>query len=265
MLKVLKDRRHYDESVDRDDKCFKFETNQICYPHEAGMDRERAVWVLLGAGALSAFLSLSSLVTHNSQRIQLQVGDRLVNVTICRYATKYDHSFLQALLSLTLSLVFILVLITTLTYYTYITRALKDLDSPFGERYGTGVDKPFSPPIAQVVSFLSQQYISELLGMSPETSSCISRTTYKVFAVVTVVFVLSYVPHLTVLAMINFVGLDSQVMTSTQRFFLELAYNSPYISTVSNPIIYGFSRQEFRQQCLDLITLKKYRARRSYF
>lgn len=204
-------------------------------------------------------------MVHSTQRIQLKYGDQVVRVVICRIAKKYDHSAIQAVLSSLLTIAFVVVLLVTVTYYVHITRALRNIDLPFSERVATPVKSDSSPQRKEDLPEQPPGPVQEWKVPASESSYSISQHTFRIFVVVTIVFTISYVPHLAVLALLNIYHMDTEVMTSMKRFFLELAYNSPYISTVSNPVIYGFAREEFRQQCLQLITLQKYRARRSYF
>ncbi|XP_055890776.1 uncharacterized protein LOC106070374 isoform X1 [Biomphalaria glabrata] len=238
---------------------------KVCQPHEASIKINKAACLLLCAGALFAFICLPSLVVHSTQRIQLKYGDQVVRVVICRIAKKYDHSAIQAVLSSLLTIAFVVVLLVTVTYYVHITRALRNIDLPFGERVATPVKSDSSPQRKEDLPEQPPGPVQEWKVPASESSYSISQHTFRIFVVVTIVFTISYVPHLAVLALLNIYHMDTEVMTSMKRFFLELAYNSPYISTVSNPVIYGFAREEFRQQCLQLITLQKYRARRSYF
>ncbi|XP_035828142.1 gastrin/cholecystokinin type B receptor [Aplysia californica] len=92
----------------------------------------------------------------------------------------------------------------------------------------------------------------------------VSSQMYKTFLIITVVFIVSYLPHLVVLILNKVLRLDSQVLTYTQRVFLELAYNCPYISTVANPVVYGFRSAEFRENCRKFLSCHCRNRRRRY-
>lgn len=96
---------------------------------------------------------------------------------------------------------------------------------------------------------------------SMPAGNMISAKMFRVFAIITAVFIVSYLPHLVVLILTKALDIDSKVLTHGQRFLLELAYNCPYISTLANPLVYGFSSSEFRDQLRELLVHCECRSR----
>lgn len=81
----------------------------------------------------------------------------------------------------------------------------------------------------------------------------ITASMFRIFATITVIFVVSYLPHLICLLVEKFLFTPGEAMPQATRIIMDLAYNFPYINVVANPFIYGYRSVAFRQHCLRLV------------
>lgn len=80
----------------------------------------------------------------------------------------------------------------------------------------------------------------------------INSRMFRIFASITVVFLVSYLPHLICLILERSIFTDGEPMSQTARILMDLAYNSPYINVIANPFIYGYRSDLFREHCIAL-------------
>ncbi|XP_041350247.1 probable G-protein coupled receptor No9 [Gigantopelta aegis] len=81
--------------------------------------------------------------------------------------------------------------------------------------------------------------------------SSISKTTFKVLFIVTITFLVSYLPHLS-LMLYESVGSDLDV-TALGESFVGIFIRSYLISCVANPIIYGCCNRKFRHETNEIL------------
>lgn len=87
------------------------------------------------------------------------------------------------------------------------------------------------------------------------TNSLTSITTsmYRIFVTITIVFLVSYLPHLICLIVEPVVYKSNAPMPQHWRMIMDVAYNSPYMNVIANPFIYGYRSAVFRRYCLKLL------------
>ncbi|KAL8584544.1 hypothetical protein ACOMHN_016864 [Nucella lapillus] len=100
----------------------------------------------------------------------------------------------------------------------------------------------------------SMRRVSVHSGGEPQHLTHITASMFRIFATITVFFVVSYLPHLICLIVEKslFAG-SGEPMHKGARVVMDLAYNFPYINVVANPIIYGYRSAEFRRHCIYLL------------
>lgn len=237
---------------------------QICKPLHEGMTMKKAKITVLFLAVACILLSTFTLVVNGAQEVRIQMGDSVVNVTICRYDKDYEGKPIQQVFVYILTSAFAIVLVVTVIFYVMISRALRRFERRSSLKssglHSPAVDENSDLSLTPRPKVTLRGRISEIFtGNSGEK---ISIHMYKMFTIVTFVFVLSYLPHLVVLVMLKVLNLDHMTLTYGQRFALELAYNGPYLSSVLNPVIYGFRSAEFRKHCRHVLTCRQ--SRRSY-
>ncbi|XP_059150349.1 neuropeptide FF receptor 1-like [Physella acuta] len=239
---------------------------KICKPLHEGMTMRKAKITVLFLSVGCILLSTFTLVVNGPQEVQIQMGDHVVNVTICRYDKDYEGKPIQQVFVYILTSAFAIVLVATVIFYVMISRALSRFERRSSLKsaglHSPTVDENSDPSSAthSRPRVTLRERISEIFtGSSGEK---ISIHMYKMFTIVTFVFVVSYLPHLVVLILLKVLNLDHMTLTYGQRFALELAYNGPYLSCVLNPVIYGFRSAEFRKHCRHVLTCRN--SRRSY-
>lgn len=244
---------------------------KICHPLKPSLTKGSAKIILVITGTVCILLSLCTLVINGPQVVQIKIRSFVVNTTICRYDKEYEGKSLQQAFSYLLLLAFSLVLTLTIIFYAMVSRALQNFERRNSCVSGTGTpDGDSSNKEFQYRENSSDQPRPVYLETRPSVFSAtsggdrISVHMYKMFTIVTGIFVLSYLPHLVVLILLKVMRLDHRVLTYTQRVLLELAYNCPYISTIANPVVYGFRSAEFREHCRHLLTCRRWRQRRAY-
>jgi hypothetical protein len=72
---------------------------------------------------------------------------------------------------------------------------------------------------------------------------------FKIFVTITVVFVISYLPHLICLGVEKGLFKSGEAIPHMTRAVLDLAYNFPYLNVIANPFIYGYKSTKFRTYC----------------
>lgn len=240
------------------------------------MNMKTAKFALLIIVLFCALINSCTLIINGPQDVQVEVGNSVVNVTICRYDKAIEQRF-QTAFSLVLVSAFSLVLCSTVVFYFLVAKSLQKF-----ERRNSRVSV-HSPVSLDIENLNKEQGYSDdsserrrrqcqpqfyQVRMSVISSSAgserISTQMYRVFVIITIIFIVSYLPHLVVLILTKLLQLDSKVLTKTQRTLLDVAYNCPYISTISNPLVYGFRSAEFREHCKIVFTCRRWRQRRRY-
>jgi hypothetical protein len=250
---------------------------KICHPLKPSMTLKTAKVALIAIVLFCILLSVPTLIINGPKDIPVKIGQNVINVTMCRYDRKYEGKVYQTVFSLILVSAFSLVLFLTIIFYALVAKSLQQFErrnsrtsmsSPVSQDIDTlNIDLGMSDDSAERrrKQYQQQKNNPRISMMSSSgLSERISRQMYRVFTIITVVFVVSYLPHLIVLILTKTMGLDYAVLTKTQRILLDLAYNCPYISTVSNPIVYGFRSAEFREHCKNIFTCRQWRRRRAY-
>ncbi|KAK6174393.1 hypothetical protein SNE40_017679 [Patella caerulea] len=98
----------------------------------------------------------------------------------------------------------------------------------------------------------SNQKRAQLCQDQPESSQPNCNThvnTFKIFFAITVVFILSYLPHLVI---VTFRHLDSN-LSPVRRAFYDLGYYSPLWNNAANPLVYSFFSADFRCKCKQVL------------
>ncbi|CAG5124091.1 unnamed protein product [Candidula unifasciata] len=241
---------------------------KICHPLEPGLTIRTARRSLVIISAICIPLTVPTLVINGAQDIQVRVNtSHIVNVTICRNDKRFEGTYYQSVFSIFLLSAFSLVLCLTIIYYAMVAKAVRKF-----ERRSSMLSKPASSPTALDTINKEQGYAVHAtvgrhrqsagrtrlprLSISGETNDRISIQMYRVFATITIIFIVSYLPHLLVLVLRKSLGLDHQVLTFAERILLDLAYNCPYLSTVANPIVYGYCNAEFRDRLKHIFCCK---------
>nr|KAG5713041.1 hypothetical protein BaRGS_021835 [Batillaria attramentaria] len=94
----------------------------------------------------------------------------------------------------------------------------------------------------------------------PSAVSNVSKTISKkhtlVFIAVTVVFFASYSPYLVTIIILLADRSIERSMNAIAKAFFDIAKLFPLLSNVSNPIIYSFTSEKFRQECKKVFKLR---------
>ncbi|XP_071107579.1 galanin receptor 2a-like [Haliotis cracherodii] len=206
---------------------------KICQP--LGRAIEPRLARILCAIAITVALSVSSLTTMvtGPQTIELNWNNRLINLTVCRAEEELKASPSAIALNVSLFAAFALILIFLIVFYTMICKKL---------RVQTEKRRSFDDRI------LDEQ--------GDKRSFAPSEHVTKIFFIVTMVFIVSYLPHL-ILLLIRAIQTNKRVYESWERKLYELAYNSPYVNNIANPIIYSFLSSHFRQQCKETFGFRR--------
>jgi len=275
---------------------------KICHSLKPEMSLYQAKLFLLIATVACAVICLPFLVVHGPEDVNLATpGGDIVQVAICRYDVNYANSTLQKVMSTLLMVVFVIVLILTISFYVRVYVGLRKFENRASVRNGARPESSLSAvkedknspsqavmgspgfPLDAHRAYLEDgetppQDVNNAAPVKAEDrnlrhiiqtrmsraasvfstngqDNTVSAQMYKTFIIITVVFVISYLPHLIVNKVLA-PSLNDHVLTYVQRFFYELAYNCPYISTVANAFIYGFRNADFRQHCLIVIRCK---------
>ncbi|CAG5132158.1 unnamed protein product [Candidula unifasciata] len=251
---------------------------KICHPLKPSLTMKMAKLALVVIVLFCILLSVCTLVINGPKDIPVKIGDHVINITICRYDQKYEGKIYQTVFSFILLSAFTIVLCLTIIFYVMVAKSLKKFFDNDSRRISMSSPVTLETDIQNknhVYSedsaeqrrrqYQQQCHLARMSIMSSGgNSERISSQMYRVFAIITLVFIVSYLPHLIVLILTKSLQLDSQILTNTERILMDLAYNCPYISTVANPIIYGFRSAEFREHCKIIFTSRQWRRRRAY-
>ncbi|KAI8746405.1 neuropeptide FF receptor 2 [Biomphalaria glabrata] len=238
---------------------------KVCHPLKPGFDLRQAKIIVWIAGACCTVFCIFSLVMMGRQDIRVQVREGLVvNVTICRFEKQYDGTPVQIAFHHSLFAIFVVALLSMFFFYILIARELRRFEKRNSEVFMSVPTTPDTHSVHSAHDLRHGSYVDKNCVLATRMDK-ISTHMYKVFAIITLIFILSYLPHLVVLILQEVLHLDDLVLTYAQRALVEVAYNSPYISSVVNPIVYGFSNAEFRGHCRDLLTCKIFRGGSSFY
>ena len=102
-------------------------------------------------------------------------------------------------------------------------------------------------------------------GITPQNSRVNSTIKYQIrtskttvmLGIVTVVFVLSFLPFLAVMVVRNIVKNFEQLLSPTAEIFYKFCLKSYFINNAVNPVIYSFLNIQFRQDVKKLLFFKR--------
>ncbi|BFZ19709.1 hypothetical protein BsWGS_22748 [Bradybaena similaris] len=226
---------------------------KICHPLKPALTLRIAKRSMLIISAVCIPLSIPTLVLNGSEDIQIRIHKFPVNITICRNDKKYEGSKYQIAFPILLLSAFCLVLCLTVILYVMVAKAMRKF-----ERSNSMVAKRASSPTEVEIINREQGFAANRAagrrkhsnGRRPsifgDASDRISTQMYRVFSTITIIFIVSYLPHLVVLILRKSMNLDALDLSFAVRIVIDLAYNCPYLSTVANPIVYGYCNTEFR-------------------
>lgn len=226
---------------------------QICHPLEPALTLRTAKRSLILIAAVCIPLSIPTLILNGSEDIQILIHKFTVNITICRNDQKYEGSKYQIALPIVLLSAFCLVLSLSVIFYVMVAKAMRKF-----ERRNSMVAKRTSSPTDVEIINKDQGFSANRAdgrrkhstgrrqSIFGDANDRISTQMYRLFATMTIIFIVSYLPHLVVLVLRKSIGLDGLDLSFAVRIIIDLAYNCPYINTVANPILYGYYNTEFR-------------------
>ncbi|KAL8622104.1 hypothetical protein ACOMHN_056589 [Nucella lapillus] len=100
----------------------------------------------------------------------------------------------------------------------------------------------------------------ENMGRRPSavsnTSKKVSKKHTWVFIAVTVVFFVTYAPYMLMVVLLIVDSAMESKMGPVAKAFFDLAKLCPLMSNVSNPIIYSFTSDKFREECRKVFKLR---------
>lgn len=163
----------------------------------------------------------------------------VVEISICRTSLEYQNTVLCNVLSFILAFAFITILLSIIILHFHISKSVARFQRD--------------------QSSMHQQSNLHRESINSETSNSVGSNTinmnanmFRIFASITVVFIVSYLPHLICLVVEPFLYQGGAPMPTYCRILLDLAYNSPYINVIANPFIYGYKSPTFRKQCFKM-------------
>ena len=201
---------------------------QVLTPPEdlaADDDSDPASWhgrVDGGSGSVAAVGSWP----RNASGAALSKRTEVVRVYICRTSEESKGTAMQYALQALLGTAFIAIFIALLVLHWRISSS---------------------------VARFERRLSSMRRGSAQSDATHITASMFRIFATITVIFVVSYLPHLVCLVVEKALFAPEEPMPQAVRVLVDLAYNFPYINVVANPFIYGYRSVVFRQHCLELL------------
>uniref|UniRef100_A0A0B7BLC5 G-protein coupled receptors family 1 profile domain-containing protein n=1 Tax=Arion vulgaris TaxID=1028688 RepID=A0A0B7BLC5_9EUPU len=235
---------------------------KICHPLQQGLKLRTARRVLIVISVVCIIFTLPTFMFNGSQVVQVKAYNRISNVTICRYDKDYEGTNFPIIFSSCLLCAFVLVLFLLIIFYVMVAKAVRKFErrnSTLSSRAATspvdidminkeqGFNVSDNENKQRRETYGRSQQPRESISSSGASTDGITRQMYRVFTIITVIFIVSYLPHLIVLILNKILEIDNKVLTFTEQLLLDLAYSCAYISTVANPIVYGFQNMEFRE------------------
>ncbi|GFR74970.1 neuropeptide Y [Elysia marginata] len=164
--------------------------------------------------------------------------DYRVTVSYCFIRTESKSSGLFIGWAAILALVFISITVALVYLYWCVVKKLRDLSDKHDELKRR-------PSVGIVKEAIVKQKQSEIMRRS-----CI------VFIAVTVVFFVTYLPYFITLVLSMSKPNFGDGMTPYMKALYDLAKLSPLFNAVSNPFIYSFTSDNFREEVVKLLTFK---------
>ncbi|KAK7113902.1 RYamide receptor-like [Littorina saxatilis] len=175
------------------------------------------------------FFSENTTAQHDlAANVSARKVTEVVQVYICRTSEEKKGTALHYALQAVLMLAFVVILFTLLVLHCKISSALTD----FERRHSS---------------------MRRCSTNSDSQNTHITASMFRIFASITVIFAVSYLPHLVCLIVEKMMFSPGQAMPQASRVVMDLAYNFPYINVIANPFIYGYRSAVFRQHCLELL------------
>ena len=187
-------------------------------------DSDRANWHGRGGGGGSVAAVASW--PRNSSDAAFSKRTEVVRVYICRTSEESKGTALYYALQALLGTAFIAIFIALLVLHWRISSS---------------------------VARFERRLSSMRRGSAQSDATHITASMFRIFATITVIFVVSYLPHLVCLVVEKALFPPEEPMPQAVRVLMDLAYNFPYINVVANPFIYGYRSVVFRQHCLELL------------
>ncbi|XP_041362304.1 orexin receptor type 2-like [Gigantopelta aegis] len=206
---------------------------KVCRPFKDAINIGTARILCLVAIAVGAGISSLTIFVSGPEAVEVVHGNGTFRTIVCRADEKTKGSPMAVAFTVILYAAFSAVLLSVVVLYCQLRSRL----------------------LLQVKIRQDYQEVAAKTCGQPTSPMCDHVT--KIFFIVTLVFIFSYIPHLIEYAV--FVGTKHtrSVYGTTERILLDFAYNSPYINNIANPIIYSFLSTEFKENCKELFSFRK--------
>ncbi|ESO86521.1 hypothetical protein LOTGIDRAFT_167044 [Lottia gigantea] len=209
----------------------------ICKPLKVSFELPLAKKLCLFAISLGVLPSMLRLFLDSGLTYHVSFNDIKFNITMCVVTEESRLVPIYKVYMGVLALLFFAIFGTLILLYVLMWR------------------KMFRHADQRTELFQNQQSVRNIRQCNAN-----KYNSFKIFFAVTVVFLVSYLPHLTVLTVRT---LDHD-LTTVRRAFYDLAYYSPLWNNAANPLIYSFFSAEFRFQCRELFCSKCCRKEKCY-
>ena len=206
---------------------------KVCHPFNDAINAATARVLCLVALAVGAGVSSLTIFVSGPETVEVEHGNGTFKTIVCRADEKTKGSPLAVAFTVILYAAFTAVLFSVVVLYCQIRRRL------------------------MLQAKIRQNYQDVPMDTCGQPTSPICDHVTRIFFIVTLVFIFSYIPHLIEHAV--FVGTKHtrSVYGTTERILLDFAYNSPYINNIANPIIYSFLSTEFKENCKEMFSFRK--------
>ncbi|XP_067665974.1 neuromedin-U receptor 2-like [Haliotis asinina] len=224
---------------------------KVCCPHKKQLGTNQ-VKIVIGLSILfSALFSWPAIAIYGIRSADTGV-ENLIGQD-CSTSDALKHTLYPLIYNGVLALLFIIITVVLCVLYYLVWRTAKkhtETSRPVGQ------NTPSTGTTIELSSADSDGSVPNNTGHSPRRGMTSQRRTNKTTTIafmVTIVFILSFLPHLSLVIARSTVKDFDYKLDDTGTVFFNIFLRSYFVNSAANPIIYGVMNVRFRRECCKVL------------
>ncbi|XP_046548868.1 trace amine-associated receptor 4-like [Haliotis rubra] len=224
---------------------------KVCCPHKKQLGINQMKIVIGVSILLSALFSWPAIMIYGIRSADTGV-EHLIGKD-CSTSDALKHTLYPLIYNGVLALLFIITAVVLCVLYFLVWRTAKKHTKTSRQ---VGQNTPSTGTTMELSSADSDGSVPNKTGHSPRRGMTSQRRTNKTTTIafmVTIVFILSFVPHLSLVIARSTVKDFDYKLDDVGTVFFNIFLRSYFVNSAANPIIYGVMNVRFRRECCKVL------------
>ncbi|XP_071111658.1 nematocin receptor 2-like [Haliotis cracherodii] len=226
---------------------------KVCCPHKKQLGIKQMKFVISFSILLSAAFSWPAIVLYGIRSADTGV-EHLIGQD-CSTSDAVKHTLYPLIYNGVLALLFIIIAVVLCILYFLVWRTAKK-HTETTRSVSVGQNTPSTGTTIELSSADSEGSVPNKTGRSPSRSMTSRRRTNKTTTIafmVTIVFILSFVPYLSLVIARSTVKDFDYKLDDVSTIFFNIFLRSYFVNSAANPVIYGVMNVRFRRECCKVL------------